>query len=185
MKFRWTAIVAVACLLGTAGFGVLVGDQYRRGVAKRGELMRLEKTLAKLQADSAAYHRAAEEVTALRTELKRFAEQVPYQPDLGQLLSEVGRQLAGGGASDREILTFPTVSGSPLNRVPVSLRFKGSTAGTMALLRQIENYDRLTRIDRIVLEKGDPASNGPISTAVEFSLFSRASQEALSWTSGE
>jgi hypothetical protein len=101
------------------------------------------------------------------------------------LLSEVGRELAGGGASDREILTFPTVSGSPLNRVPVPLRFKGSTVSAMALLRQIENYDRLTRIDRIVMEKSDPASQGPISTAVEFSLFSRASQEALSWTSGE
>jgi Tfp pilus assembly protein PilO len=185
MKFRWTAIVAVACVLGSVALGVLAVSQYRLGVEKRGELTRLEATLAKLQAESAGYHRAADEVAALRTELKRFAEQVPYQPDLGQLLSEVGRQLAGGGAVDREILTFPTVNGTPLNRVPVSLRFKGSTSGTMALLRQIENYNRLTRIDRIVLEKADPASAGPISASVEFSLFSRASQEGLSWTSVE
>jgi Tfp pilus assembly protein PilO len=185
MKLRWTGIIAAACVLLSVGMGVLAGDQYRRGMDKRRELAQIEGTLVKLKADSAAYRRTAEEVTLLRGDLKRFAEQVPYQPDLGQLLSEVGRELAGGGASEREILTFPTVSGSPLNRVPVSLRFKGSTASAMALLRQIENYSRLTRIDRIVLEKTDPTSTGPISTAVEFSLFSRASQEALSWTSGE
>jgi Tfp pilus assembly protein PilO len=185
MKLRWTAIVAVACLLVSAGLGVLAADQYRRGMDRRGELDTSQARLAKLQEESAAYRRTAEQVTALRSQLKRFAEQVPYQPDLGLLLSEIGKELAGGAASEREILTFPTVAGSPLNRVPVSLRFKGTTASAVALLRQIENYNRLTRIDRIVLEKSDPTAKGLISTAVEFSLFSRASQEALSWTSAE
>jgi hypothetical protein len=185
MKANWrvtglstgAVLTVLACALAVA--------QYKEVLGERDRVRMLEKSLADYRARGDGYRRTAAEVEGLRAEYKRFCDRVPFQPDIGQMLEEVGRDVVGSTAAEREILTKPTVPGFPLNRAPVLLKFKGSAEQAFALIRKIEGDGRLTRIDRVLLEQAAPGTDKPLTVLVEFSVFSRASEEALTWSSEE
>lgn len=131
-------------------------------------------------------------VNDLRGQLKAFADRAPYQPDISVLLADLGGDVPEGPAGDsagsnagnggdREIVMRPTVGGTRLNRNPVVLRMKGPADATMALLQRIEQYRCLTRVSRVYLEKRSPEADVPPLVEIEFTLFSQAAPEALSW----
>ena len=170
------ALAAALAVCGTA--------RYRQIASKRAELASLTQRLGTSNAAANRYRRAAREVPRLRVEHRRFVEQAPLQPDLGLLLERVGED-SRGEAADREIVTHPMVAGHLLNRTPIVLRFKGSADRVLSVLRHIENHGLLTRIERVRMEQPNPGSTQPLSVQVEFSLFSRSSEEALSCTLAE
>jgi hypothetical protein len=179
MRSNGSRTLVAAGLALAAGLGVLGTLRYREVESKRRHLASLEGRLRASDAAADRYRRAAREVPGLRAAHRRFLEQAPFQPDLGLLLERVGRDLAGEDA-EREIVTHPVVAGHLLNRTPILLRFKGSADRAFSVLRHIENHGLLIRIERIRMEQPSPGSDQPLAVLVEFSLFSRASEEALS-----
>jgi hypothetical protein len=177
-------ILVAAGVVVAAGLAVGGTVRYREIASKRAELASLAQRLGASNAAASRYRRAAAEVPRLRAEHRRFLEQAPLQPDLGLLLERVGGD-ARGEAADREIVTNPVVAGHLLNRTPILLRFKGSADRALSVLGHIENHGLLTRIERVRMEQSTPGSEQPLSVQVEFSLFSRSSEEALSCTIAE
>lgn len=177
-------ILVAAGLVLAAGIAVGGTVRYREIASKRAELASLARRLGASDAAASRYRRAAREVPRLRAEHRRFLEQAPLQPDLGVLLERVGAD-SRGEAAEREIVTHPVVAGHLLNRTPILLRFKGSADRALSVLGHIENHGLLTRIERVRMEQSNPGSEQPLSVQVEFSLFSRSSEEALSCTIAE
>ena len=173
-----------AGLVLAAALAVVGTMRYRQIAAKRAAKASLVQRLEASTAAAVRYRRAAGEVPQLRAEHRRFLEQAPLQPDLGLLLERVGED-SRGEAAEREIVTHPVVAGHLLNRTPIVLRFKGSADRVLSVLRHVENHGLLTRIERVRLEQSNPGSEQPLSVQVEFSLFSRSSEEALSCTIAE
>ena len=177
-----TLVAAVVVL--AAGLGAFGTLRYRAIASKRAELASLAQRMAASNAAASRYRRAAHEVPLLRAEHRRFLERAPVQPDLGLLLERVGQD-SRGEAAEREIITHPMVAGHLLNRTPILLRFRGSADRVFTVLRHIENHGLLTRVERVRMEQANPGSEQPLSVQVEFSLFSRSSEEALSCTIAE
>jgi hypothetical protein len=173
-----------AGLLVAAGVAACGAVRYRQVASRRAELAALTQRLSASNAAAARYRRAAGEVPRLRAEHRRFVEQAPLQPDLGRLLERVGEDSRVEGAQ-REIVTQPVVAGHLLNRTPILLRFRGSADRVLSVLRHIENHGLLTRIERVSMEQSSPGTEQPLAVQVEFSLFSRSSEEALSCTIAE
>ena len=184
MKSIGVRTLVAAGLVVAAGLAVGGTARYRQIAARQAELTALSHRLGTSDAAAARYRRAAGEVPRLRAEHKRFLDQAPVQPDLGLLLERVGED-SRGAAAEREIVTSPVVAGHMLNRTPILLRFKGSADRALSVLRHIENHGLLTRIERVRLEQANPGSDEPLSVQVEFSLYSRSSEEALSCTIAE
>ncbi len=178
---RTLVAAAVVVAAGLAVFGTV---RYREIASKRADLASLAQRMAASNAAGSRYRAAAREVPLLRAEHRRFVGQAPVQPDLGLLLERVGQD-ARGEAAEREIVTHPMVAGHLLNRTPILLRFRGSADRVFTVLRHIENHGLLTRVERVRMEQANPGSEQPLSVQVEFSLFSRSSEEALSCTIAE
>jgi len=176
--------IVAAAFVVAAGLAALGTVRYRQVASKRAELASLAQRMAASNAADSRYHTAAREVPLLRAEHRRFVAQAPVQPDLGLLLERVGQD-SRGEAAEREIVTHPMVAGHLLNRTPILLRFKASTDRVFTVLGHIENHGLLTRIERVRMEQSNPGTDQPLSVQVEFSLFSRSSEEALSCTIAE
>ena len=176
-------LVAAAVVLA-AGFAAFGTVRYQAIAAKRAELASLAQRMAASNAAASRYRVAAREVPLLRAEHRRFVGQAPVQPDLALLLERVGQD-SRGEAAEREIVTNPLVPGHLLNRTPILLRFKGSADRVFSVLKHIEDHGLLTRIERVRMEQSNPGTEQALSVQVEFSLFSRSSEEALSCTIAE
>jgi hypothetical protein len=181
MGVRTLVAAAVVVAAGLAAFGTA---RYRAVAGRRAELASLAQRMAASNTAESRYRAAARQVPLLRAQHRRFVGQAPVQPDLALLLEQVGQD-SRNEAAEREIVTHPMVTGHLLNRTPILLRFKGSADRVFTVLRHIENHGLLTRIERVRMEQANPGSDQPLAVQVEFSLFSRSSEEALSCTIAE
>jgi hypothetical protein len=101
-------------------------------------------------------------------------------------METLGEALNADGVVEREVLTKPTVAGQPVARVPFSVQYRGSFNGTIAMLKRMQEGQRLTRIDRVLLERsGGGEDLAPLRVEVDFSTFARTSQELESWATAE
>jgi len=173
------AAVAVLVACGAAAHWKAVG-------ARRAAVDAVEADLrAAVQANS-AMARATAQLPLLRRDVAAFVKQVPGNADLGPLMEAVGEALNADGVVEREVLTRPTVAGQPVARVPFSVQYRGSFDGTIALLKRMQEGPRLTRIDRVLMERsGGSDEHAPLRVEVEFSTFARTSQELESWATAE
>ena len=121
----------------------------------------------------------------LRQSARQFALKVP--PEQGPLLESIGADLTADGAPEREIMTKPTIPGQPVARVPFSLQYRGTFGGTVGLLNRLQGGNRLTRVERIVVERtstGNP-NDKTLRVQVDFSTFSRTAKELEQWAQSD
>ena len=150
------------------------------------ELAAINDQVRSLANANAEAERAVSDLPELRQLVRRFAMQVPPDSDLSPLLESVGSDLTPGAAPEREIVTKPTIAGQPVARVPFSLQYRGSFAGTVALLNRLHDGDLFTRVERIILERSASVErNKPLRVQVDFSTFTRTSKELEAWAQAE
>lgn len=153
---------------------------------RRAELAAVEVRLHDAEQANGALDHLTAQLPQLRRDVETFAKAVPPNADLGPLMEAMGDALNSDGVAEREVLTKPTVAGQPVARVPFSLQYRGSFNGTVALLKRMQEGHRLTRVDRVLMERtsaGDVMT--PLRVEIEFSTFSRTTQELESWANAE
>ena len=183
IKPVWALTAAAMALMLAAAWG-----HHRLLSSRTVELASINGEIRSLASANAEAERALSDLPELRQSVRRFAMQVPPDSDLSPLLESVGSDLTPGAAPEREIVTKPTVAGQPVARVPFSLQYRGSFAGTVALLNRLHDGDLFTRVERIVLERSASASgegNKPLRVLVDFSTFTRTSKELEAWAQAE
>ena len=154
--------------------------------SRREQLAVIEMDLRAVEQTNAALEGATAQLRELRRDVESFARAVPPNSDLGPLMEAMGEALNSDGVVEREVLTKPTVAGQPVARVPFSLQYRGSFNGTIALLKRMQEGQRLTRVDRVLMERsGTGESDTPLRVEIEFSTFSRTSQELETWANAE
>lgn len=176
--FAAAAAVVVVAVAATAHWRMLS--------ARGAQVAEVEASLRTAEEANAALEQATMQLPQLRRDVEVFAKAVPPNADLGPLMEAMGEALTQDGVNEREVLTRPTVAGQPVARVPFSVQYRGSFQGTIALLRRMQEGRRLTRVDRVVMERtsaDQPVS--PLRVEIEFSTFSRTSQELESWANAE
>jgi len=181
IKPVWALTAAAVVLLFGAVFA-----HHRLLSSRTVELASINDEIRSLASANAEAERAMSDLPELRQSVRRFAMQVPPDSDLSPLLESVGSDLTPGAAPEREIVTKPTVAGQPVARVPFSLQYRGSFAGTVALLNRLHDGDLFTRVERIVLERSaSTEGNKPLRVQVDFSTFTRTSKELEAWAQAE
>jgi hypothetical protein len=171
-------VFAVAGVVITAA-----GLVHLKVLSSRGnDLAALEADIHRTAQANIDAERLIRDLPELRAAARRFALEVP--PEQGPLLESIGADLTADGAPEREIMTKPTVAGQPVARVPFSLQYRGTFAGTVSLLNRLQDGERLTRVERIVVERsatGDANDRKTLRVQVDFSTFARTAKELEQW----
>ena len=180
LKLSWI-MAAVAVLV--AGGAVL---HYKVLADLRVEVAAVEAQLRDAEQTTVALQALTAQLPQLRHQVTDFAKAVPPTADLGPLMEAMGDALNSDGVAEREVLTKPTVAGQPVARIPFSLQYRGSFNGTVALLKRMHEGQRLIHVDRVVMERTGAGENlTPLRVEIEFSTFSRTTQELESWANAQ
>jgi Tfp pilus assembly protein PilO len=174
-------------LLATAAAVVLAGawTHYALLSAKRTRLQALQSKLADARSVTMVSARLPGEVALAREELREVARRVPSDGEVGGLLQHIGAAMNECNMAEREVVTHPTVAGSPFARIPLSLRLRGSFQDVFKLLGRIEQAGRAAHIDRLVVETSSEQRNAPLRVEIDLSTYSRHPEEAAAWAALE
>jgi Tfp pilus assembly protein PilO len=176
-----TFVIVITAALAVVGAGLV---HYRAVSGLGNDLDRLERELSSMQAMEGT-ERATAGLSELRHAAAQFVNMVPDSTDLSGMLEELGRELDQGEALDREVATRPTIGGLDLSRIPVAIHFRGSFGQAFAVLKHVESSRRLTRLDRMLLERPPGDVQRPLKVEIEFSTFARTGKEAAAWAAAE
>ncbi|MBT8485292.1 MAG: type 4a pilus biogenesis protein PilO [Phycisphaerales bacterium] len=103
---------------------------------------------------------------------------LPRQPQLGPLLERLSADLEAVGLTVRELRAESVVRQSEVDRIPILLECSGTYAGLRELIRRIEDYERLVRIDRLGVSGDAVAAPGNLDAGMELSTFIRVAEDA-------
>jgi Tfp pilus assembly protein PilO len=166
----WTGLI----LAGTCGFLALVT---RPQAAK---LQRASTRLTREKADREAspamleaIDRLEGEVKTLSTETASFDAQLPTRDDLGAFLESLARRAEARGLRPQAVEPGKPVRSGGLAALPIGFTVQGSFASVHALIQDIEQMPRLTRVDRFEarMDEEQPES---VVAEVDLRIFRRS-----------
>jgi Tfp pilus assembly protein PilO len=175
---RKTTLGLAAMLILLAAGGAFL--HYRAITSSQQRLATVMSDAAKLHADNEHARQLSSQLSQLEREVARISARIPTESNLGAVLESLSNQLAQLKVSAQEILTQPTVVSKDFSRVPVSIKFRGSSEQSYAVLKHLKDLPYVARIGRLTIDQ--PGDGGPPEVSIEFSVFHRAAQESVTWT---
>ncbi len=157
-RMQW--VMAFCMLVGFAAFyfvGYRPMDKKLRGLREQIEIKRQE--LAFSQIKGFDLDRLTRDVEHLQADVERNGKRLPKEPELGQFIADlyqVGQQSA--------LLNF-TVEPNASRRfdlfyeLPIKMKFEGDFSNAARFLRQVEDLQRLTRVNHLNV-KSRPDKDG-------------------------
>lgn len=135
---------------------------------------RIAQARAQLAADAggtAQLVSLSREVAELETQAASLRREVPRESQLASLLRHLTGELERLEVTDQEMQTQPLATGSNYSVIPVTLKFRGTFAAALTLVRNIESMPRLVRLTRVEL-RGEPGKpREPLRVSVELCAF--------------
>ncbi|HQE42215.1 MAG TPA: type 4a pilus biogenesis protein PilO [Phycisphaerae bacterium] len=177
---RWephSLIWAAAILAGSAAFFLIVA---RPQTARAREL---RQTIQNQQVELAArFHslkeiaRIEKEVESLTAQTTHFERRIPREPMLGGFLEELARMAQQQALQSEAIQPGEPVRCGEVFALPIALKVRGPFAKVHALLRNIEQIPRLTRIDRFI-SVADEEHPGNVIVELDLKVFYQAIEQ--------
>lgn len=145
------AVVAVATLFVYMPQSRKVNKLKQQTVEKR---LAVEESLVK----ASAVPQMARQVQEMKSRYRNFDRRLPKQKELGSFLSEIS-----GNLNKEKLTTELMQPGKPSSdelffTLPIIMKFKGSFLSMASFLKRIDQMERLTRVQRLMIVR-DPKSN--------------------------
>lgn len=112
----------------------------------------------------------AKEVQRLEESVRIYARQFPRNPELGHFirdLTEISQRLSLG---EWKLAPKTPKRGESYFELPIMMQFEGDFTNAKTFLRQVENMQRLTRVQKLQLKAKDLKS-GVVQVEVETNIY--------------
>ncbi len=117
------------------------------------------------------------DVAALRDELARREAVLGIEQGVGSLMRALSADLNDLELSNRSLTSGNTRQEGTVKQIPLSLSFKGSFADTFELLRRVQDYDRLIRIEQLSINREGRSLSDEVMVSAKLVTFARGDKE--------
>lgn len=170
MQISRDKLITIGLLLVIlAGFaGGVFYPQYRKVRQLRHQIVQAEQKLQHDRALAETVPDLAREVEQLRRQHSNFDRRLPQQKELGEFLREISTTIAAERLTNQVIEPGSPTTGPLYNNLPIIMEFDGSFRGLANFLTQIDQMERLTRIERIRIE---PSDDGQLQVEMQLNIY--------------
>lgn len=142
------------------------------------EQAKSEQTLAiaKGDADSRQLTMLKEQLQQLQDTFGDYEDKIPKQRSVGTFLGKIADLMNENNLKDQQITPGKEIETDNLNCIPVSMQCKGTLTQIYKFYRQLQDMDRLVRIEKLKLNN-DSNYNGQASMATEVVVYYRTKVE--------
>ena len=130
-------------------------------------------TIAKGTADNKQMLLLNEQLLELQRELENYEAKIPEQSDIGVFMDKIADLMNEHDLSDQWIEPRKEIKGEKLNCIQVKMQCKGKLAQIFEFYRQLQELDRLVRIEQVKLSN-DSDFNGQVGMESMAIIYYRA-----------
>ncbi len=167
---QWQAgaflIAVVAVFVGGHAY-----PRHREETQLRARIDKAQQALGFDRKNTQGLVQLAREVEQLQRTVDAVDRLVPETPELAPLLRSLGDALKTQGVRDEEIVAQPVVRGKQYSVIPLSLTFRGGFPQAFAAIKRVEEMQRLVRVHRVELLRGDRGLSEPLDVRIELCAF--------------
>jgi len=106
------------------------------------------------------------QLESLQSQLADMNTIVPVSHEVAPVLEKLARDLQSLGVSERSLTTAPAIKQGSITQLPLNVTFRGSFASVFQWLERVNQYDRLVRVERLILRKDTSAADPSASLSV-------------------
>jgi len=170
----------IICILAGTIVGVFAAFWYLP-LHKRIETIEQAKSeqalaIAKGDADGRQLAMLKEQLQQLQSEFGEYEANIPEQRSVGEFLGKIADLMNENNLKDQQITPGKEIEADKLNCIPVSMQCKGELAQIFKFYRQLQDMDRIVRIEKVMLTN-DSGYNGRASMTTEVVVYYRAKVE--------
>ena len=170
----------IICILAGAIVCVFVLFWYLplRKQMKTIEQAKSEQTLAiaKGDADGRQLTMLKEQLQQLQADFGEYEANIPEQRSVGTFLGKIADLMNENNLKDQQITPGREIEAEKPNCIPVSRHCKGELSQIFKFYRQLQDMDRLVRIEKVKLTN-DSSYNGRASMATDVVVYYRTKVE--------
>ncbi len=170
-KDQKATFAIIVMLLAGFGFGVYLPNRIEQGQLKD-RIAVGQQQLQVNQKNAKGLDDLRVAVEDMRHTLETASKLIPKSNELATFLRSVDSELDHQNMIEAEKLTERIINGRDYNVIPLTLRFRGGYDGVFQFVHNLENEERLIRINRLEV-KGKPSKpEEPVDVRVELTTFS-------------
>ncbi len=132
--------------------------------------------IAKGDADGRQLAMLKEQLQHLKADFREYEANIPEQRSVGTFLGKIADLMNENNLKDQQITPGREIETDKLNCIPVSMQCKGELSQIFKFYRQLQEMDRLVRIEKVKLTN-DSSYNGQASMATEVVVYYRTKVE--------
>lgn len=160
-------LIGATCVLAGGFLAGVFYPQHRRIREARQQIALTEQQLQSDRVRAATVPELARQVEQLKRRHRNFDRRLPKQKELGEFLREISTTILAERLTDQVIEPGSPTAGALYNVLPIIMQFDGTFGGLANFLSRIDQMERLTRIESIIIE---PIEDEPGRLHVEMQL---------------
>lgn len=94
-----------------------------------------------------------QQLDVLENKLARQQAAVPSNREVAPVIETLARDLQAMGVKERSINSDPVTQTGPIIQTPLLVNFRSSFQTVFTWLEQLQQYDRLVRVERLILRR--------------------------------
>jgi Tfp pilus assembly protein PilO len=169
-------LIVIGVLLAAVGVAtaVVYVPQQRKLRALQAEISREKLKLAETAKQTAAVPQLIRQVDQMKKRYSNFGRRLPQQRELGGFLREISENLAQERLADQTIEPGSPTRAELFHTLPIVMRFHGSYLSLASFLQRLDEMERLTRVQRLVIRGSNTAtaeSTGKLNIEVLMNIY--------------
>ena len=168
MRLKTSTVMLYPLLAAALVVAVMIGLTWMLTSSKRATLSELREKYHTLMVAQPAT--TPQDIQATITKANAIVEKIPADNDISELLSSLGRDLDNNQTTDRQ-LTTGRATGDVIQQIPIQVRFSGSFDSTCRLLRRLDEYPRLIRVDQMTMQRIPEDATAKLNVELNLSTF--------------
>jgi len=160
----------LACVAGLVAFALVGGYVTVRSASSTAHRVEqrnqaVEARLAELKRAQAALDQLDVALRANQSALETLRKRLPESQGIGQFLAGLDAMMARNDVTLRNVTPGNPIAEELCTRTPLVLTCRGTFANLHAVLRELEQMDRLVRVDQASISGHAPASGCEMSAS--------------------
>jgi Tfp pilus assembly protein PilO len=142
-------MLAIMAVLVATAVLVVYRPQQQRITALREEVAQRRTSLASDAQRAAVIPQMIDQVQHMKSQYRNFDRRLPKRKELGGFLKEISNNLAQRQVSNQAIEPGNPQRQELFHTLPIKMRFDSSYLSMATLLKQIDEMERLTRVQKL------------------------------------
>jgi Tfp pilus assembly protein PilO len=166
-KESWVVLAILAAMV----LGATVVVYLPQGRELEGIKSEIAQTQIDIETDAqqvASVPALVRQIETMRNQYKDFDRKLPKRKDLGEFLRQINGSIASENLTNQLIEPGNPVKEELFHTLPIIMRFKGSYMSMASFLNRIDNMERLTRVQKLVISTGPDALNFELQMNIYF-----------------